>query len=158
MSELTVRERILRQLKADFETMGTDYPFEWSVVSREDLDSREYGKRYTLAILDTTETKEPRIGFMDCNLTVVFQWTGSFDADDSPAQEANEVLGAIQRKLRENWHVVEDATGEQLAVETRETANTIDIADARERMIGGTVSIVVQYRHNRDDPRSLRAC
>lgn len=158
MSELTVRERILRQIKADFETMGTDYPFEWSIVTREDLDSRSYGKVYTLAILDTAETKEPRIGFMDCTLTVVLQWTGAFNAVDAPASEANEVLGAIGRKLRENWTVVEDGTGEQLAVETRETANTIDVADARDRLIGGTVSIVVQYRHNRDDPRSLRPC
>lgn len=155
MSELTVRERILRQIKAELENMGTDYPFEWSYVTRADLDTREYGKARTIAILDTAETKTPRIGHTEASLTVILQWTGTLDRGDDPSAKANEVLGAVYRRLRENWTLVEDGTGIQLALDLNEQSNTLDIADARDRMIGGTNTIQVVYRHSRDDPRVL---
>lgn len=158
MSELTVRERILRQIVADFGAMGTDYPFEWSYITRADMDSRAQGKLYTLAVLDVTETKVKNIGFTECDLTVQMQWTGSFNAGDDPSTEANEVIGAIQRKFRENWTLVEDGTGTQLAVNVRETGNTIEIADARDRIIAGQVVLSIVYRHHPDDPRDPNPC
>lgn len=153
MSELSVRERILQQIKTDFEQMGTDYPFEWSYITRADLDTREYGKRYSIAILDTTEAKTPQIGHMECTLTIVLQWFATINSGDDPSTECNKVLTAIGRKLRENWRIVEDGTGLQLALDTNEIANSIDIADARDRQIGGTMDVQVLYRHARDDPR-----
>lgn len=152
---VSVRERILRQIRTDFEQMGTDYDFEWSYITRADLDTREYGKRYALAILDTTEAKVPQIGHMECTLTIVLQWSAVLDSADDPSTEANLVLEHLGRKLRENWRLVEDGTGVQLALDTNEIANAIDIADARDRMIGGTMDVQVTYRHARDDPRVL---
>ena len=101
-----------------------------------------------LGIFDTEETKVPEIGYMYCTLRVVFEFTAVIDKDDDPASKGNEIIGEIQRRIRE------DIYWNNNAIQTLEVGNELVVDSTVDRQIDGAVFVNVQYRHSVDDPRA----
>lgn len=151
---LTIREEILEALVGIFETMQAGQPVSdpytvtWSLVGREEPGNRARGKRYVISVFDTTEQKRAIIGFMDCTLRVVLEWSAQLGAEEGPSKQANRIMGEIQRRVRE------DITLGDLCHNLVEVANDISVDDYKDRQIEGSVFIDVQYKHAEHDPRS----
>ena len=67
--------------------------------------------------------------------------------DEDAATEVEKVLAIIQRRVM--W----DRTHNGLALETKETGNSVDLDSEADKIVEGAVFFVVQYRHDLDDPR-----
>ena len=153
MTKLTVREQALRNLKQLFVAMEagqpvTDpYTITWSLVERFDVGDRARGKNFVMQIFDLRETKIPRIGQMEPTLRVFLEWKALCPAECDPSEFANDVLGQIQRRIRE------DITLTDTVINVIETGNEITIDDFADRHIEGNVSINILYKHAENDPR-----
>jgi len=153
----TIRERIMAAMQDHFETQhqgvpGPDpYTITWSVVDRAEIGDLSHGKAYTLALFDVTETSDFGVattqGVINKTLRVTCEFHAMLEAKQKPSTEANRILGEIQRRM------MEDETYGQLAIWIQETGNELNIDNANDRQISGSVTFNVLYRHSRRDPR-----
>ncbi len=152
---LTIRERAVECLVLALESMQDGFPttdpysVTWEIVARQELGVLGERKKYALAVIEGLERKEPKISQMECFLPVALEFRMILEPDDNPSVEGNRVLGDIQRKVREDIHL------QGLTLNLVETENELDIEDAQDRQIGGTVMIEIHYRHAENDPRKL---
>jgi len=153
----TYRERILNAMEEHFTAQrqgqpGPDpYTITWSSVERAEIGDLSHGKAYTLAIFDVTETVDFGVsttqGVTNKTLRVVCEFHAMLEAKQKPSTEANRIIGEIQRRM------LEDETYGNLAIWIQETGNELNIDNAVDRQISGTVTFNVFYRHSRRDPR-----
>ncbi len=151
----TIRELCLAALKTSLESMtegqpaGDPYSVTWSVVKRAPLDDGDWKKKAALGILDTEEQKNPRIQGYENVLRVVLEFRLFLNNDEDGSKRLNQVLGDIQRKIRE------DITLGGNAYNVVETGNETSLDDVYDHKVEGAVFLNIQYRHRQDDPRKV---
>lgn len=155
----TIREQILDAIEAHFKAQaqgvpGTDpYTITWSTVEREDIDDVGHGKKYALAILDTTEQVDFGVSTTDGvtmkTLRLVLEWKSLLAIEDRPSKKANVILGEIVRRM------LEDETYGGLAIWIQESGSEYFADSSRDKVIEGSVFFNVLYRHSRRDPRKV---
>lgn len=159
-NSLTIRERILRELvrlhKAQIK--GKDgYPFDWDSVNRLPFKDGSPWSGRKLSIRDASAVKEVRTLCQVVTLEVNYEWRIVIPPSCDPAEEANAVLGAIERRVNTDLHVHENAdsvNGAQLAERSWVVGNDYVVDDKSDRQIEGVVFGRVLFRHDIDDPRS----
>ncbi len=150
----TIRERILAQIKTDFLKVqkGVDeHVITWNVVERSGIDDTEQQMSGAIGITEGTEQSDDELQTVRKTLELFTEfWIRPMLGDDKSVF-ANDVLGDVQRTIRGNPTVIEDGTGCQLAIDTKEVRNELDLET--EDLIGGVVIWNVVFRHDQDDPR-----
>lgn len=150
----TIRQRILEQIKTDFLKVqkGVDeHVITWNTVEREAIDDSEQQMGGAIGITEGTEESDDELRTVRKTLEVFTEfWIRPMLGDDK-ATYANDVLGDVQRTVRGNPTVIEDGTTCQLAIDTKEVRNELDLET--EDLIGGVVIWSVVFRHDQDDPR-----
>jgi len=150
----TIRERILTQIKTDFLKVqkGVDeHVLTWNTVVREAVIDSEQQAGNALGITEGTETNDDEIQTTRKTLEVFTEfWIRPMLGDENSIY-ANDVLGDVIRTVRGNPTVIEDGTDCQLAIDTVEVRNELDLET--DDLIGGVVVFNVVFRHDQDDPR-----
>lgn len=165
--ELSRRERIMREvcrrLSEIQEGQPTDDPFRvtFGVVTRgSSLEGIHKTEKYACSVLDTEETKIPKINQMDVLLRVVVEFSAWVDDGVQPSQVGNLVLLDLQRKMREDLKLTEPDDGRprverELSNNVVETGNQLFIEGFADRRITGALFLNVSYKHGIQDPREL---
>jgi hypothetical protein len=150
----TIRLRCLAAIKSALEAMtagepdGDPYTVEFSKVEHGPLGDEDHRKRFVAGIVPGRETKQTMYPLDQCTLPVAIEFRMTVNRDDdAPGEEAERVLGEIQRKLHE------DTTLGGLAIDLRETGNEIDLEGYDDRSIVGVLFFELLYRHRTTDPR-----
>lgn len=124
-------------------------PYEWqfSSVVRGPLPETTT-KRLIAAIVPGDETKIDGNVFKSSLLQVMVDFVFIVNVgDESPSEEAEKIMGIIQRRI------LKDRTMNGLAIETKETGNAVDLDSSVDKSINGSVFFEVLYRHDLDEPR-----
>jgi hypothetical protein len=162
MATQSIRERAIVELCRIFSTQkqgspsGLDnfgnpaeYDFTWDIVQRSPLGDRERMKARALAILETSESKDPQVATMHASLSVTLEFWALLNTSDEPAECANVLLLNLQRRIRE------DITLGGIVYNVRETGNIIDVDGYADRQITGAMFLSIMYKHAEDDPRRV---
>lgn len=128
-------------------TVPNAYDFEWSLVQREPLGERETKKRFALAITETDEQKSDQIQTQHAFLQVTMEFHMLLNRDEVPSTMASMILSNMARRIRS------DHTLGGVAVNMRETGNTIDVDGFADKIVNGAMFISILYKHATDDPR-----
>lgn len=144
-TNLTVRERILRNIKEVLEELKTAGNISDVVRgSKTDLQENELGRLYIYEGTENVEADETALNRRVANLTIsIVYFVNYHDADF--ATFINEILGRVQNKIGENLHWFGNSTG------TNEIGNEI-IYPTRDSSIGGFFLdiVVTYYRFTKD--------
>jgi len=169
LNELSRRERIMREVRRRMDEIEqgqpTSDPFQvtFGVVTRgSSLEGiHETEGKYSLAILDTDEQKNPKIQQIVAILTVVLEFFAWVDDGEEPSSVGNKVMTDIQRKMREDLNLTEPDDGKrslqdrQLSENVEEIRNQMFIDGYADRKINGAVFYNILYKHGVNDPRLL---
>ncbi len=126
------------------------------------LEEMHETARYGLAILDTDEVVNPRIQQYVCRLTVVVEFLAWVDqvSGETPSTVANKVLGAIQRRMREDIHLTEPEGSpvlpeldRQLSENVQEVRSGFFIDGYADRKVSGASFWEITYKRGIADPR-----
>ncbi len=162
------RERIVREIRRRMDDIQQGQPVDdpyqvtFGVITRgSEIDlglSQEWA--WGLSIIDTDETKTPKIQQMVCQLTIVLEFAAWVDEGQEPSSVGNQTMLAIQRKMREDIHLTEPNDGRsvsdrELSENVVEIRNQMFIDGYADRRITGAVFYQVQYKHSIQDPRLL---
>jgi len=152
---LTVREQVVQKIVDLFTTvcagipLNDPYTVSWSLVTRYGLLEAQSKKRAVLRIDDPEEHKVARTGYYDCTLRVLLEWMYYTDPTGDVSEQANMLVGEIQRRVRE------DPSLGGIAFDCKEVGNTKEVGGPTERVVQGVVFLNVQYRHAENDPRKI---
>lgn len=155
---LPIRERILRQIKREFEKVGEGvggHIVTWNNIKREPLESFDEIVGSTICILEGEEINSDEMGSTRKRLEVATEFWFTPSTGDEKAVEANLVLADVQKTLRSKSRLFEDDTTPpcQLAIDVQEIRNEIEIGE--DNLIGGVVIWSVTFRHGQEDPAVL---
>jgi len=141
---LTVREQIMRHLKARFEARrkGVDgFNITWNGgVFRRAVTKQENREGNTIELIDVGEKKKPGIGYDMCFLRVVAEFHVKMMDGDEPSSVLNEALGDVVRT------VGLDIQLGNLALNIEDEGNELDIDGADDMVASGVVVFIVTYR------------
>lgn len=160
MAIVSIRERIMAQIKRNFENIVVGEPVDdpWTIkwtVYRAPLTDVTRGKGAALSVLEGQEDKKQLLEQYEPSLRVVLEFSAPVPKgeDWEPASYANFLLAELQRRIYETDTVIEDETSVQLALSTVETGSNIDVDAYTSRRIEGALFVTVLYRHYVKDPR-----
>lgn len=153
MAALTIRDQILEALQAKIagivygQPLTDPYTHTWDKVTREPV--RAGGLKSSVEVIEGPETKIPNIQHMICSLTVLLNFRAVIPLTENPAQAWNRLLGDLQRRVREDIYLG------GLSLNVVEQSNEQTLEDETDRQIEGVLVLLIQYRHNINDPRKL---
>lgn len=163
----TRRERIMVEVKRRLEQVESGLPaadpflstFE-AITRGAPLEGIHLTAGRALAIIDTEERKTAKINRMNCALIVVVEFLGWVDDGREPSSVGNEILGDLQRKMREDLHLTEPDDGRalnlrQLSNNVVEQGSQLFIDGLQDTKISGAVTFQINYTHGINDPREL---
>lgn len=151
---LTVREQIMRHLKARFEARrkGVDgFNITWGGgVFRRAVTKQENRDGDTIELIDVGEKVKPGIGYDMRFLRVVAEFHVRMMEGDEPSSVLNEALGDVIRT------VGLDIQCGGLALNVEDEGNELDIDGANDSVASGVVVFIVTYRCKSNDPTVKR--
>lgn len=151
---LTVREQIMRHLKARFEARrkGVDgFNITWSGgVFRRAATKQENREGNSIELIDVGEKKKSGIGYEMVHLRVVAEFHIRMMSGDEPSSILNEALGDVVRT------VGIDIQCGNLALNIEDEGNELDIDGADDMVASGVVVFIVTYRCKSNDPTVKR--
>lgn len=149
---LTVREQIMRNIKATFEAgLNTAKGDEltWGVVERKPITKRDLASRdNAIGIFDTSERVQEAVGHERRFVNVVIEFHVSLAEGDDPGVFLNHALGQVLLRMGR------DIYRGGLALNTRENGSELDIDGAFDKYVSGVVVFDVSYRCRPNDPYS----
>lgn len=167
-SVLSRRERIMVELARRAAEITEGHPVSdpfrvtFGVITRGgSLEGLHETQRYGLAIVDTDESKTPKIQQVTAVLTVAMEFSAWVSDGEQPSTTGNRVMADLQRKFREDLNLTEPDDGvtaeldRQLSENVVEVRNQLFIDGFADRKISGAVFWNITYKHFTDDPRAL---
>lgn len=99
-----------------------------------------------VGVYDTAEEKSREMGSTRSRLTVVVEFYYKPKVGQSKAEELNRILAELTRR------VMVDYQQGGLALNTEELANDLDIDGIYDKIINGSITFEITYRHGLFDP------
>ena len=149
------RHLILQQLVDRFKdiekAVGTDpMIFDYSTVELGPLLDGDARKRTAIGIVPGTEVNDVRFfPIMECKLPVTIEWRITVQAKEKPGVMAEVMLAEVQRVI------AMDRTMNGFAIDVKETGNEIDVLSYADKTVNGIVQLLIIYRHDLDEVRTL---
>lgn len=152
----TVRNRIMAALKErflDVQEGVDDHVLTWNTVERNLLTDEQQRIGNAISLVDLSETKVEEAGYVRATLTVATEFWIKLKLGDEPSHWVNEVMGDVQRTMREDVKTTVETVEHTLNI--TEQSNETDIEAAGDKIVGGVVLWSIQYRHLPLDPTKL---
>jgi hypothetical protein len=162
---LTIREQALEALVTLFKGMNTTtpeadpYPFNWAFVQRAHLDEKSWQKNFSLGIYDGGERPEIQNHVIyrklqvTCEFRALLQVNTLSGVPDDPSTVGNMMLGALQRRIYDNYSNSLGNNLGGLVSWVQETGNEIWLPDLEDRRLSGMMTLEICYRTRTVDPR-----
>jgi hypothetical protein len=133
-------------------TPGVDYAFGYRFVTSDPLGAENIGKlsvgQAGVGVYDTHEEKRRLMGFTNATLTVVVEFYYLPKVGQAKADMLNQILAELTKAL------TADQTLNGTALMIEDVSNSIDIDGIYDRIINGSITFHVTYRHGLFDPTS----
>lgn len=167
MEALTRRARIVAEFRRRLGSMRAGEPAEDPypvgidfLTAGGSLQEMHETVRLGVAIADTDEQVAPKLQQAVRQLTMVVEFVVVVDAGEEPSQVGNRVLGALQRRLREDVNLTEPDDGRplsdrQVSEHVVELRNQLFIDGYGDRRVSGATFWQVTYKTSINDPRLL---
>jgi len=153
MPSTSVRERIVESIKDVLEGMDTDtyaFKFDKGQVRREPFKNMSGGKRYSVAIFDDSDIRNPDTDpIVRISLKVVLEIIVYVQAKEAPSTQLNLVVSEVERAL------MVDRTLGNLAIDVTVDRTEHDIEGRFDKYAETTMFISVDFRHRNTDPREI---
>lgn len=147
------RDEIANYIVERINTIEKDidsYTQSYREVTRDPIDVSLCGKlnpgEAVVGVYDTTEEKTREFGSTRSNLTVIVEFYYRPKIGATKASELNRLLAELTRR------VMTDYSQGGLALNTIELANDLDIDGIYDKIINGSITFEVTYRHGTFDP------
>lgn len=131
-------------------TEGTEFTQEYRFVTRDPIDIGLCNKlafgECAVGVYDTDEQKERGFGYTNSTLTVVVEFYYRPKVGQTKAAELNRILAELIKA------VLSDYTQGGLALNSQDVSNDIDIDGIYDKIINGSITFEVMYRHGTFDP------
>jgi hypothetical protein len=125
------------------------YPFKFSHVELGPLDMGDHKRKLVAGVVPGRETKRELFPVVEPTLPVNIEFRATRDKGDAkPGILAEKIITVIQRCI------YADKTIGDLALDTVETGNEVDLDTYGDATIVGVVFFEVKYRHSHRDPRN----
>lgn len=143
-----VVEAMVDKLKAI--TIGVDYSKQYRNVTRnpighENIDKLNF-QETLVGVYDIGEEKTRSMNFTNATLTVVIEFYYKPKVGEDKSKALNILLAEITKAL------MLDQTLNNTSIMVEDTANNIDIDGIYDKIINGSITFQVLYRHGRYDP------
>ena len=129
---------------------GSGYLMDYRIVTREPMTLDNISKlkpgETFVGVYDTSEEKERIFGATNATLTVIVEFYYMPKMGQSKAEKLNILLAEITKAL------VTDQTLSNTSFKIEDMANHIDIDGIYDKLINGSVTFHVTYRHGLFDP------
>lgn len=143
-----VVEAMVAKLKAV--TVGPEYTMQHRFVTRDPIGHENVDKlgfqESLVGVYDINEEKERSMNFTNARLTVVVEFYYKPKVGESKAKALNILLAEITKAL------MLDQTINNTAIIIEDVSNNIDIDGIYDKIINGSITFQVLYRHGRYDP------
>lgn len=100
----------------------------------------------SVGVYDISEDKVRGFGFTNSTLTIVVEFYFRPKVGQTKASELNRILAELTKR------VMSDYTQGGLALNTEEASNDLDIDGIYDKIINGSITFEVMYRHGTFDP------
>lgn len=142
----------MRDKISALQTGVDDYLFGYRFVTSDPLGAETIGKLTTgqagVGVYDTHEEKHRVMGFTNATLTVVVEFYYMPKVGQSKSDKLNQILAELTKALTAD----QSLSGTSLKIE--DVANSIDIDGIYDRIVNGSITFHVTYRHGLFDPTS----
>jgi len=150
----TVRVRVLRALTALLASVergqppDDPYPIDFSSIGLGPIGDPDMRKELVGGVVPGRETTVTLYPFVQATLPVVVEFRRVVQSGSGSSEEqGEEVLGVVQRRLRENPPL------DGLAQDMVEVASEVTLDFVADRTVEGFLEVNVIYRRSVDDPR-----
>ena len=156
---VSVKERVLVQLKSKFEAMTDDDNNGISFMSVErnalDRDKKIIGN--ALGLVDLTELYGYQTSYLLNSLRIALEFNCKIPYSDEEASSVlNAVLAELKRVIAIDPNLVEDGTGLQLTEDIKFVDYEPDIETSKDKIVSGFLQFDVFYRTEKENPYILR--
>ncbi len=151
MHNLSIREQIVQAVKARLEDMQKPtFQIEFNHVQRQPFTSISRGKKIVAAIFDDFERRIPDTDpVVRVDLELNIEFVVYVEKGEDPTTKLNMVLSETERAL------MTDRTFGNIAIDIRVDRTEHDIEGRFDKYAESTMFLIVNYRHNNADPRSV---
>lgn len=126
------------------------YTHQYRDVIRDPIDLAQIQKLQVgeamVGVYDTSEEKKREFGSTRATLTIVVEFYYRPKVNQSKAEYLNRILAELTKR------VMTDYSQGSLALNTEEVGNDIDIDGIYDRIVNGSITFEVTYRHGTFDP------
>ena len=143
-----VVEAICNKVKAI--VVDSDYTLQYRFVTRDPMGIENVGKlkpgEAGVGVYDINEDKQRQFGLTTSTLTVVIEFYYSHKIGEVRSQKLNKILAELTRAI------TMDQTLNNTAIQVEDVSNNIDIDGIYDKIINGSITFHVKYRHGIFDP------
>lgn len=126
------------------------YKYEYRFVTRDPMDVSTANKlnfgEACVGVYDVEEEKERGFGYTNSTLTVVVEFYYKPKVGDVKAEKLNIILADLIKGI------LSDYTLGNLAINSQDVANSVDIDGIYDKIVNGSITFNIQYRHGTFDP------
>lgn len=130
--------------------VGSEYNYKYRFITRDPMGTENIGKlaggEVCVGVYDTAEEKHRLLGATNAILTVVVEFYYVPKFGESKSQALNILLAEITKAL------MLDQTVSGTAIMIEDTSNHLDIDGIYDKIVNGSITFHVTYRHGTFDP------
>lgn len=146
------RNEVINAMVAKLEavTVGVDYSMAYRFITRDPIGTENIGKlnlgEIAVGVYDTAEEKERLFGATNATVTVIVEFYYKPKSVDGKSSILNIILAEVTKAL------MVDQTVSNTALRLEDVSNNIDIDGIYDKIINGSITFQVMYRHGLFDP------
>lgn len=157
MTDVPVKERILRQVKKNLEafTASSNNGIAFEFVTREELPEEKIHQGIAVAILDSDESFVYQTAYLSCTMQVGFDINVRLKKGDVPSERLGAVFAEIKKVLLSDCNLIEDDTAAQLCENILIRDYLPDRAGPNDDVATAFANFDFIYRENKENPYQL---
>lgn len=146
------RNEVIDAMVAKLEAViaGLDYTYTYRFVTRDPIGTENIGKlnlgEVAVGVYDTAEEKDRLFGATNATVTVIVEFYYKPKPSEGKSSSLNIILAEITKAL------MVDQTLSNTALRLEDVSNNIDIDGIYDKIINGSITFQVMYRHGLFDP------
>jgi hypothetical protein len=149
----SLRNQIVDYLVEKIQNITVDcstYTQDYRVVTRDPISDEHFRSfmpgEALVGVYDTAEEKTRYMSLTHCHLTIVLEFYYRPKIGQNASEELNRIMSELQ------YNVIHDYVQGGHAINTEEEGNQIDIDGIYDKIINGSITFRVTYRHALFDP------
>lgn len=150
------RNRVVDNLIATLKAANGN-KYEYRVVTRDPICEATVTKarpgEVLLGVYEINESKDYSFGYTTAMLEVIIEFYYKVKAEDNQEKQVTYVLNEILAQIIKDVMTDRQRGGE--ALNTEEVSNSLDIDGIYDKLVNGSATFTITYRHRISDPTTL---